>query len=242
MSLKSPKKSPAKAAGPAPIPTTSESAGALLIHRITAMATPGFVISLVVLLPLSLTAAPGVNSTIHDLWGHVLHIHPFLAAMAGVAVPLAVLYQGADFGKVFDDWFALPLMEFLAHVFAIALGALLPLAPVNHGPWAGGTCGTLVGVAGMFGFLAFMAAVATSGLMIVERRVEDRLPPRLIRPGVQAAVPLKATTTQLGMFAVLLFGSLFVAFYVATLRLPTEELIGVAVNQLSGFVGCKAPP
>lgn len=240
MPAKSPKKLiTTRVVAPAPIPATMTLAAAVLVHRIASMATPGFVISLVVLL-LSLTAAPGVNSTVHDLWGHVLHIHPFVAALAGVAVSGAVLYQGADFGEVFDDWFGLPVLEFLSHVFAVALGALLPLAPVSHGPWAAGTCGTLVGIAGLFGFLAFMAAVATSGLIIVEARVEGRLPPRLIQKGVQPAPALKASTVQLGLFAGLLLGSLVVAFYVASLRLPTEELIGAAANLLSGSLGCGA--
>ena len=86
-----------------------------------------------------------------------------------------------------------------------------------------------------------MASISTSGLIIVEQRVDDRLPPRFVQPGGQVKLPLKASTTELGLFALLLFGSVVVAFYVATLRLPTEELIGSAVHQLSGLVGCKAP-
>lgn len=230
----------------------------LVSRAFLSMATPGFV-SATALGLLSLTDAPGISHALHDFAGHVFHIHPFLHALVAVVLGAAIVMQGADVLDDLDKCLWLPSLEFLAHSFSIACGAMIPLALASHDLPGRGLCGRTVAVLAVLFWFLLMALLATVGVLIVKRRIafaEEQTRSKvegtegtvqkdagteatkanatIASATAKSDIPAhKATPSEIKVFLVVFVGSCLLAIYAA----KQNESTDVLVDRIGGTIG-----
>lgn len=206
------------------------------------MGTPGLVLGVLVGLASLIPHASGIQASADDLMSHATHVHPFILALLGTVISGAVVIQGADFSEDFDNWFALPILELLSHLFSTGVGAVLGLSLFVKGPWGFWDCSAYFGIAVTLVILLAMALISTAGLSLVELRVIARTASHSSAKRARNKLPSSAVATkkQIRMFVVLTIGCLIALVYTAVaFPMPTSDVLHAGYARLAGFA-CTA--
>lgn len=196
-----------------------------LISRLIHRAMPGLVVGvLLVLLVLFAPSATGVKQAAYDLYKHAVFIHPFLLALAAFVVSSSVVIQGADIAERLETYFLVPLLEFMAHLFAAGVGALVPLHFVVES--ATPICGNTGKLVGTWLALLVLATAVIATQLVVEQRTQERKQRTM-------GLAERASNNQLLLFLLYAVLALSAMLYTARLSDGTVELISSAQSQVS---------
>lgn len=196
------------------MPRTASTA---FLLRMSSVAFSGFVVSALVATLAAATQKPGIVQAASDLYKHAAYVHPFLISVFFGLVTLTVVLQGADFLDGLDTKIIVPTLEFFVHLFAIGVGAVIPVG-LYVGKFTG-FCENTIALGLVVVALSVFASLACLGLHIVELRASERENP--LSTNGSAKLPKYV----LWFYAVLFLVSVWGGVSTADERSPTEGLM-----------------
>jgi hypothetical protein len=126
----------------------------------------GFGIALLISL-FALSGSKGGEEAMEQLIHHALEIHPLFWALCFTAVPLYVALLGWKLRPLLKA-ILVPIVDFVTHIFGLAVGAFLVIAPYYYFEHHGLGCQDLTIGISLFLYLFAFSTIGKAGLLYIE--------------------------------------------------------------------------